>query len=79
MFDGGTLGDTEECRKGSTVVNLAAPGTYKIIRDGRFVKSCEVFHKQERDFDDYLNIISSSALLKTTKTLHQFGLKESFS
>lgn len=37
VFDGGTLGDTEECRKGSTVVNLAAPGTYKVIRDGRFV------------------------------------------
>jgi hypothetical protein len=39
VFDGGTLGDTEECRKGSTVVNLATPGTYKIIRNGRLVTS----------------------------------------
>ncbi|XP_046847814.1 yrdC domain-containing protein, mitochondrial-like isoform X2 [Xenia sp. Carnegie-2017] len=34
VFDGGKLGDTEECRKGSTVVNLSTPGKYKIIRDG---------------------------------------------
>jgi hypothetical protein len=44
VFDGGTLGNTEECRKGSTVVNLAAPGTYKIIRDGRLV-TCNTVNK----------------------------------
>lgn len=37
VFDGGTLGNTEESRRGSTVVNLATPGMYKIIRDGRLV------------------------------------------
>ncbi|CAB3980790.1 yrdC domain-containing, mitochondrial-like [Paramuricea clavata] len=46
VFDGGTLGDTEECRKGSTVVNLATPGTYKIIRDGSaLLKTSNTLHK----------------------------------
>ncbi len=48
MFDGGTLGNTEECRKGSTVVNLATPGTYKIIRDGRLV-TCNTVNKCRRN------------------------------
>eukprot|EP00794_Sanderia_malayensis_P000388 gene388-1022_t len=34
VFDGGCLGNTEESRLGSTVVDLSVEGKYKIIRDG---------------------------------------------
>lgn len=34
IIDGGCLGDTEESRLGSTVVDLSVNGEYKIIRDG---------------------------------------------
>ena len=34
VFDGGCLGNTEESRLGSTVVDLSVNGQYKIIRDG---------------------------------------------
>ena len=34
VFDGGTLGLTEQSRLGSTVVDLSAPGLFKIIRSG---------------------------------------------
>lgn len=34
IFDGGTLGQTEESRLGSTVVDLSHPGLFKIIRPG---------------------------------------------
>lgn len=34
VFDGGRLGQTEEQRAASTVVDLSEPGSYKIIRNG---------------------------------------------
>jgi len=34
IIDGGVLGLTEQCRKGSTVVNLSVPGKFSIIREG---------------------------------------------
>ncbi|XP_033116928.1 yrdC domain-containing protein, mitochondrial-like [Anneissia japonica] len=34
VFDGGVIGETAESRLGSTVVNLADQGYYKIIRNG---------------------------------------------
>ena len=34
VFDGGCLGETEESRLGSTVIDLSISGQYKIIRDG---------------------------------------------
>lgn len=39
VCDGGVLGDTEESRLGSTVVNLSKPGKYQIIRNGSAYKS----------------------------------------
>ena len=35
ILDGGVLGLTEQCRKGSTVVNLSVHGKFSIIREGR--------------------------------------------
>ena len=37
ILDGGVLGLTEQCRKGSTVVNLSVPGKFSIIREGRYM------------------------------------------
>lgn len=37
ILDGGVLGLTEQCRKGSTVVNLSVPGKFSIIREGRYI------------------------------------------
>lgn len=34
VFDGGSLSDSEENRKGSTVIDLSEPNEYKIIRKG---------------------------------------------
>lgn len=34
ILDGGVLGLTEQCRKGSTVVNLSVHGKFSIIREG---------------------------------------------
>jgi len=34
VFDGGRLGDTEEARLGSTVVDLSQQGSYRFIREG---------------------------------------------
>lgn len=34
ILDGGVIGLTEQCRKGSTVVNLSVPGKFTIIREG---------------------------------------------
>lgn len=34
ILDGGVIGLTEQCRKGSTVVNLSVPGKFSIIREG---------------------------------------------
>lgn len=34
VFDGGNLSDSEEHRKGSTVIDLSQPGEYQIIRQG---------------------------------------------
>lgn len=34
ILDGGVLGLSEQCRKGSTVVNLSVPGKFSIIREG---------------------------------------------
>lgn len=34
VFDGGKLGDTQEARDGSTVVDLSKEGSFKIIREG---------------------------------------------
>lgn len=34
VFDGGNLSDSEEQRKGSTVIDLSVPGEYQIIREG---------------------------------------------
>ena len=36
VFDGGTLGKTDESRKGSTVVDLSKPGMFTVIREGRY-------------------------------------------
>ena len=36
ILDGGVLGLTEQCRKGSTVVNLSVPDKFSIIREGRY-------------------------------------------
>lgn len=33
-MDGGTLGNTEEARLGSTVVDLSVPEQFTIVRDG---------------------------------------------
>ena len=35
ILDGGVIGLTEHCRKGSTVVNLSVSGKFSIIREGR--------------------------------------------
>ncbi|KAK2570847.1 Threonylcarbamoyl-AMP synthase [Acropora cervicornis] len=35
ILDGGVIGLTEDCRKGSTVVNLSVSGKFSIIREGR--------------------------------------------
>ncbi|XP_072019265.1 threonylcarbamoyl-AMP synthase-like [Amphiura filiformis] len=34
VFDGGIIGDSEEARLGSTVINLSVPGQFTIIRPG---------------------------------------------
>lgn len=34
VFDGGSLSDSEENRKGSTVIDLSEPNEYKVIRQG---------------------------------------------
>lgn len=34
IFDGGVLGQSEQCRLGSTVINLSVPGQFSIIREG---------------------------------------------
>lgn len=34
VFDGGSLSDSEEHRKGSTVIDLSQPGVYQVIRQG---------------------------------------------
>lgn len=34
VFDGGNLSDSEEHRKGSTVIDLSTPNEYKVIRQG---------------------------------------------
>lgn len=34
VFDGGNLSDSEENRKGSTVIDLSEPNEYKVIRQG---------------------------------------------
>lgn len=34
VFDGGRIGDTEEARLGSTIVDLSSHGTYKVVRNG---------------------------------------------
>jgi len=39
VVDGGVLGDTEQCRRGSTVVDLSAPGQFTIIREGSAYES----------------------------------------
>ena len=36
ILDGGVLGLTEQCRKGSTVANLSVPDKFSIIREGRY-------------------------------------------
>ena len=36
ILDGGVLGLSEQCRKGSTVVNLSVPDKFSIIREGRY-------------------------------------------
>ena len=41
VFDGGCLGETEESRLGSTVIDLSIPGQYKIIRDGSALENVE--------------------------------------
>eukprot|EP00112_Aurelia_sp_Birch-Aquarium-sp1_P018648 Seg4471.1 transcript_id=Seg4471.1/GoldUCD/mRNA.D3Y31 product="YrdC domain-containing protein mitochondrial" protein_id=Seg4471.1/GoldUCD/D3Y31 len=41
VFDGGCLGETEESRLGSTVIDLSIPGQYKIIRDGSALRNVE--------------------------------------
>ncbi|EDO46648.1 predicted protein [Nematostella vectensis] len=34
VVDGGPVGDSPECRQGSTVINLSVPGQFSIIREG---------------------------------------------
>ena len=34
VVDGGVLGDTNEARLGSTVVDLSVPGSFTIVRSG---------------------------------------------
>lgn len=34
IFDGGSLSESEEQRKGSTVIDLSVPGEYQVIREG---------------------------------------------
>lgn len=34
VFDGGSLSDSDEHRKGSTVIDLSQPGEYQVIRQG---------------------------------------------
>lgn len=52
VFDGGRLGNTEESRLGSTVVDLSEAGTYKIIRPGSafhvVTQAMQTFNIQER-------------------------------
>ena len=43
ILDGGVLGLTEQCRKGSTVVNLSVPGKFSIIREGRYMDTLFVY------------------------------------
>ena len=50
MFDGGSLGDTEESRLGSTVVDLSVAGQYRIIRDGCALRQVEEVLKQKHGF-----------------------------
>ena len=50
VFDGGSLGDTEESRLGSTVVDLSVAGQYKIIRDGCALRQVEEVLKQKHGF-----------------------------
>lgn len=38
VFDAGQIGLTEECRSASTVIDLALPGRYKIVRKGVALK-----------------------------------------
>ncbi|XP_051892318.1 yrdC domain-containing protein, mitochondrial [Pristis pectinata] len=49
VVDGGPIGDvlSPECRLGSTVVNLATPGKYSIIRPGcAFTATVEILQKE---------------------------------
>lgn len=46
VFDGGPLSDAEENRKGSTVIDIAKPNEYKVIRQGiAFSKTIQLIEK----------------------------------
>ncbi|XP_076059204.1 threonyl-carbamoyl synthesis 1 [Oratosquilla oratoria] len=46
VYDGGKLGEANECRTGSTIVDLSQPGSYRIIRRGiAFSQTVELLHQ----------------------------------
>jgi tRNA threonylcarbamoyl adenosine modification protein (Sua5/YciO/YrdC/YwlC family) len=46
VFNGGTLSDSEEQRKGSTVIDLSVPGEYQVIREGiAYERTIQLVHK----------------------------------
>ncbi|KAL7643250.1 UNVERIFIED_CONTAM: hypothetical protein RMT77_006541 [Armadillidium vulgare] len=48
VFDGGTLGESTHCRKGSTIIDLSISGCYKVIRKGSaYSNTSKILHKFE--------------------------------
>ena len=39
IIDGGRLGESQESKAGSTVIDLTKTGSFRIIRKGRYVKT----------------------------------------
>lgn len=59
IVDGGVLGDTEESRLGSTVVDLSVTGHFKIVRAGRFVIEIRNFWWEHLCVKRYQSIVLS--------------------
>lgn len=46
VFDGGSLGNSEQCRKGSTIMDLSVSGRYKVVRKGSaYFKTTKLLNK----------------------------------
>ncbi|XP_067674132.1 threonylcarbamoyl-AMP synthase-like isoform X1 [Haliotis asinina] len=57
IFDGGRLGDTEESRLGSTVVDLSVEGKFRIIREGSAYQATVDLLRNKHKLEEILKIL----------------------